>query len=500
MRRRTRAALAAALLTGVGLAVLGLLPRGAEEAPARAAPAAAPFLQAVQASGFVTFGNGTCFPDVVLHDCDGNAIRQLKGPGGAGFFTPYLDKWVTVSGSEQSCPSGDTFLNVVTIGEETSPCGQQPTATATAIAPPSPTAVLPPTSTPDPAVPTATPGTGGGNLALNKPVLASTTQAGYPPEQAVDGNGGTFWASAAGQDDPWNRARNTQWIYVDLGQEYATTGMRVTFSANRHARGYIIYRWDESRRNWISAGSTSHGDGDDDWSVRGGGTVDGRYFMLWLVNPYIMGSHYELLEWEIFDGTGGGAPIVNEAQGKPVTVLNETAGYLGAQAVDGDPSTEWRPTGLPSWLYVDLGREIDVDRVVLRWAAGLHATDYLLYVWENGAWATAHTERSGNGGEDGISLNGRRTQYVLLYANAGPSSTVGLQELEVYEKGSGGSPGLVTPTPNIPPPPIPFGGGDGFVREGAPPARDGSAVDALDGLDEAPAGAPVPLPHEAARD
>lgn len=344
-----------------------------------------------------------------------------------------------------------------------------------------------------PSLPTATPGPGGGNLALNKPVQASTTQPGQPPENAVDGNGGSYWASAAGQDDPWNRAKNTQWIYVDLGAEYATTGMRVTFSANRHARGYSIYRWDDARSSWMSVGNTSRGDGDDEWSVRGGGTVNGRYFMLWLVNPYIMGSHYELLEWEIYDGTGGGGnPLVNEALNKPVTVLNEAPGNAGALAVDGDVNTEWRPTGLPSWLYVDMGREIEVDRVLLRWTAGLHASDYLLYVWENGAWATAHTERSGNGGEDVISLRGRRTQYVLLYANSGPGATVALGELEVYEKGSGGGgPGLATPTPNIPPPPIPFGAVESgtFQREGELPARGGSAID---GLGDELVGAPVP--------
>jgi hypothetical protein len=60
------------------------------------------------------------------------------------------------------------------------------------------------------------------NLALNRPTLASSTEAAsFSPNLAVDGNGGTRWSSAF--SDP-------QWIRVDLG---ATT------SINR-----IVLRWE----------------------------------------------------------------------------------------------------------------------------------------------------------------------------------------------------------------------------------------------------------------
>ena len=36
-------------------------------------------------------------------------------------FTPYPDTWVKVTGSEQSCPTGDSFVNVVTIEGEALP-------------------------------------------------------------------------------------------------------------------------------------------------------------------------------------------------------------------------------------------------------------------------------------------------------------------------------------------------------------------------------------------
>jgi beta-glucosidase len=62
-----------------------------------------------------------------------------------------------------------------------------------------------------------------GNLALNKPVAASSTEnAGTPPSGAVDGNATTRWASTAA--DP-------QWIYVDLGASYTISRVKITWEA-----------------------------------------------------------------------------------------------------------------------------------------------------------------------------------------------------------------------------------------------------------------------------
>src|SRR5260221_13366409 len=47
------------------------------------------------------------------------------------------------------------------------------------------------------------------NLALNKPASASSTNQGYVPSNAVDGNTGTYWESASNAFP--------QWLQVDLG-------------------------------------------------------------------------------------------------------------------------------------------------------------------------------------------------------------------------------------------------------------------------------------------
>ncbi len=435
-------------------AAVSLVPMAGQGSSAQAAPAALPLQQGVNVSGIVTSGQGTCFPDAVLIDCNGTATHQLRGPAGSGFFTPYYNQWVDISGAVAQCAAGDDYVNVVSINPGTNPCGpQQPTAT---------TAPGQPTATPVPGQPTVTPiatAPISGNLATGRSVFASSTQSSHPPEHAVDGDLNTWWASLPGRD-PYLAAQNRQWIYVDLGSPQQVTDFNLTWGDQYYARGYGIYVWGDWCRGWCHLGSTSYGDGGlDDWQTNGPG-VEGQYFMFYLINPAYIGWHYELKEIEILGAGAVPAGSTNVASGKASVALSQEAGYPAGNATDGDLVTEWRTAanGVPTWLYVDLGTTMMVDRAVLRWSPGLHATDYTLYSWNGRNWVAMHTQRSGQGGDETASFWAVQTRYVLLYANAGASSQVGLRELEVYERSSsgGGGGGGNPPPPNPPRPPTPF--------------------------------------------
>lgn len=76
-----------------------------------------------------------------------------------------------------------------------------------------------------------TPVAGGPNLALRKPVRASSIESGGTPvTNAVDGNGGTRWSSAFA--DP-------QWIYVDLGASYAINRVKLVWE-NAYGKDYVV--------------------------------------------------------------------------------------------------------------------------------------------------------------------------------------------------------------------------------------------------------------------
>ena len=451
-----RLSLALALVAGlVAIATISLsnLSLGVENA--YAAPAAAPMQQGVTASGYVTTGSGTCFPDAVLTDCNGTVIHQLKGPAGAGFFQPYLGQWVEVNGAEQTCAAGDNFLTVVSISPETDPCpggggAQQPTATT--VPPGQATAV--PTAV-QPGVPVT------GNLAVSATIHASTSQAGFPPENAIDNNTGTHWASEAGRD-PWRAAQNVQWIYIDFGAPQQINTMRIHWASQKHARTYGVYIWDNTWQSWRQIGSTNRGSGDmDEWTVAQNGSFTAQQVMLYLVNPYVMGpmgNNYEINEWEFF-GTGaapGGGAAANSALNAAATALNEEAGFPAANATDGNDGTEWHSSGgLPTWFYVDLGTEKNINRAALKWANGMHATNYSLSSWDGRQWRAFHSQRNGQGGDENVNFWTVRTRYVMLYANTGPNANIGLREFEVFEPNSSGG-GGGGGAPNPPAPPIPF--------------------------------------------
>ena len=134
----------------------------------------------------------------------------------------------------------------------------------------------------------------GTNLALNKPVLASSVVSSqFPASNAADGNIATMWSSQA--SDP-------QWILVDLGQ---------TFSVSE-----VILRWDtafgadyqllisDDGNNWRTLQNVTNGDGgvDDIKGLSG----SGRYVGIYGTRRGTQ-SGYSLQEFEVY-GTAAPPP------------------------------------------------------------------------------------------------------------------------------------------------------------------------------------------------
>lgn len=440
MNRTWRGAWSVALVLGLlataGLALVLLGGHGT----VRAAPAQMPAMQGVQASGILTWGRGTCFPDAVLTDCDGNMTKQLKGPGGSGFFSPYIGQWVTVDGAEMTCVAGDKYIQVVSIQTQPNPCPGQgtPSATPTPGTPGPTSTTAPPGASPTPppppgVTPTATPPVSGTvNLALGKAVqVSSAPDPAHPGQHAVDGDAVTYWASIPDPQPVWH-VRHVQWIYVDLGSEYPVERMRMLWNEHARPRKYAIYVWQEWCRGWNLVAWTERGKADD--PVQFPRAVDGRYFMLWLEVPFNAGSNYELREWEVY---GPSSPIqsTNIAAGKPSLAQSHQPGYEAQKANDADLASEWRSSvGLPQWIYIDLQSSYQIDRAILRWVPGMHATEYALYAWDGFAtWIPVYATTRGVGGDETVTFRSVRTRYFLLNAVKGPANAVGIREFEIYQ-------------------------------------------------------------------
>jgi hypothetical protein len=135
---------------------------------------------------------------------------------------------------------------------------------------------------------------GGPNLALNKPVSASSAQADYPASNAVDGDAATYWRTA------FKSSLSEEWIEVDLGGVFSIDQVVLNWNSY-YAISYTV-QVSEDDSNWATVYSTTAGDGGVD-------TIDfspasARYVMLHSTAWSQKFNHCWLNEFEVY-GAGG---------------------------------------------------------------------------------------------------------------------------------------------------------------------------------------------------
>ena len=176
-----------------------------------------------------------------------------------------------------------------------------------------------------------------------------------------------------------------------------------------------------------------------------------------IINLYNASNVITLDEMPGWSGTTPPPPPTsgeNIAKGKPVTVSSTETGYGNEArfAVDGNNATRWS-SGYsdPEWIYVDLGKVYDINRVKINWEAA-YSTAYQVQLSNNpsdvNSWVSIYSTSAGNGGIDdltGLSGSGRYlrvhgTKRSLQYGHS-------IWELEVYGKDSGTTPPNPDPTP-----------------------------------------------------
>jgi glucose/arabinose dehydrogenase len=130
-------------------------------------------------------------------------------------------------------------------------------------------------------------------LSRNKPVTASSSGGCCAPKNAVDGNAGTRWASAAGVDPSW--------IHVDLGVTANISRVRLQWDASC-AKAYRV-ETSPNASTWTTIYNTTTGDGGvDDLAVSG----SGRYVRVYGTQRCRADSSkgYSLQEVDVYGNTG----------------------------------------------------------------------------------------------------------------------------------------------------------------------------------------------------
>jgi hypothetical protein len=130
-------------------------------------------------------------------------------------------------------------------------------------------------------------------------------------------------------------------------------------------------------------------------------------------------------------------PGVNLALNKPTVASSVEVNTLTAdKAFDGNPATRWssKPGVDPQWIYVDLGKVYQINKIVLKWEVA-YGKAYRICVSNDGNnWSNIYNTSYGSGGTNILNVTGQG-RYVMLYGmGRGTDWGYSLWEFEVYGK------------------------------------------------------------------
>ncbi len=173
-------------------------------------------------------------------------------------------------------------------------------------------------------------------------------------------------------------------------------------------------------------------------------------------------GHVAALEFAVTAGSGGQGRIWIDGlelvplpvrTGPPPAILarasTSTPGHDAAAAVDGDPTTGWRPApgDTAAWLRLDLGLDREFGGLALSWAdpSGNLSEDpdkevevspgpaaYRVDFSDDGStWRTRRRVCAGNGGQDHLFLPESEARFLRVVLEDAPAQPVGLQEIRL---------------------------------------------------------------------
>jgi len=206
---------------------------------------------------------------------------------------------------------------------------------------------------------------------------ASSGEAAYAAEQAIDGDPTTRWGSEF-RDHEW-------WQYAfDVPQ--ALAGLRIHWET-AYGEKYAIQVSNDGKQ-WRRVFEEDEGDGHTDLVFFR--PTRTRYVRM---QGLQRGTGWGYSFWEVDFFLEHDAPKATASLSLP--------GHEAAHVIDGDPSSTWRAQAdSPAWVTLTFPDALQLGGVELHWAAS-YARAYAVDVRSNGAnWRTVRTITGANGGRD----------------------------------------------------------------------------------------------------
>lgn len=160
-------------------------------------------------------------------------------------------------------------------------------------------------------------GTGGSNLALNKPVTASSAYVDKPATNAVDGNASTYWRSEA-----VNASSPPAILRVDLGAAMAIGRVAVSWKENYYAETFQIQVSIDDVQ-WTSAASATGASGAQNFNFT---TTTARYVRLYLTKN--QKSNYQVAEFGVYSSLAAKRNEKSESEAAEVAKSEGITDYV----------------------------------------------------------------------------------------------------------------------------------------------------------------------------
>lgn len=271
------------------------------------------------------------------------------------------------------------------------------------------------------------------DLALNKPVTASSYKNDtLRPENTVDGDGTTRWASnySSSVNEPFEKE---EWLQIDLEKSVSLDSIRLTWET-AYAKRYTV-QVSEDGKTFTDVVDITDGKGNTETLGLNG--AQGRYLRLAFheavpsEDSWAWNYGYSLYSVEVFE-----APeideTINQALNKKVTASSFKNDSLKPEnTVDGDGTTRWasnyssgvnEPFEKEEWLQIDLEKSMPLGEVKLAWE-NAYAKRYTIQLSEDGETFRDVLEvTDGKGGTETLNLNGETGRYIrFAFHEAVPS-------------------------------------------------------------------------------
>ena len=294
------------------------------------------------------------------------------------------------------------------------------------------------------------------NLALEKDVKVSGLEStnSWKGDKAVDGDYIT-------EDSRWSSGEvtstNSQWLSVDLGDEYVIDHLNIRWQNFAYATEFKIQKSSDNE-NWTDiTGTLTNPLGKNEADRNKVNRIDlekeetTRYIRVLITKKNQWNSvsirEFEVMGYKLFKG--------NVAEGKETkasAVENNNTNWGANKVVDGDKTSDdsrWSSPTMPvipnndshQWVYIDFGKNLDIESAKIHWYKKAFAEDYSIEVSDDGKeWREIKkvTHDSGNDMnivDEILFDNKENARYLRVYIrerNANAYNNVSIREIEVW--------------------------------------------------------------------